>query len=192
MDAGTLERLIIDRSLCALSPDVEALLAVHLERTPSDAEAAAAFDRTVRLVERATEPPVASDRASAPMPLFRDIERRERLLRWRRRLAAAAGMAAALVFGCILGGQFFGGVARQPGASDGGIARENGGAAAPAQPITAQFFESHSRDRLAPAAGGIWSTGRLLRNVRSAPQDRDGIRLIWESPLRKPRLGEET
>lgn len=214
MTPDTLERLMIDRSLGALSPDVEALLAAHLNGNPADAETAAAFDRTVDLVERSLHDTAIADGASPePIP-FQQIERRERVLHRRGRLINASGMSAALALGCILGASFFAGGRSAQGRLAGTEAPSTVPAPplqgtetrsiVPAAPLQEARFVSmpqwqtfaqlprHSRDEVAAAVHRIWSADRLLSNMRSASQDKNRVRLIWDSPLRKPRLGEQT
>ena len=100
MKQEILNRLLIDRSLGALAPDVAALLEAYLEREPADSEAAAEIEESVRLARKALEggpavqlPPLKM----LPLPEQPPAEHRRRRAWW------PAELAAALVLGIGLG-----------------------------------------------------------------------------------------
>lgn len=173
MDAETLERLLMDRALGGLTADVEDLLAACLER---DAEAAARAREFEAAAVAARQ--VLRSRAPAALPPF-PAARIHKLEQARRRLAwvrSVAGVAASLIIGVGLGSWLFTSPAAVP--SDGTtpvLVRHGVGAKAP----DAQ-----------PKSEGFWSVSRLVEQARRAERA-DSTRLIWDSPVSRPRLGGE-
>ena len=68
MNPELLERLLIDRALGQLSPDVVALLSEHLGKNPQIAKLADELDETVMLATNATKRPMASATWPTPIP----------------------------------------------------------------------------------------------------------------------------
>ena len=100
MNKETLDALLIDRALGALSPDTEALLDAYLEHDP---------DTTIRMEQTLDSVNLArmalQDETPAPLPVFNA----PRLVRRRRQIRytlQAAGMAATLMIGLTLGINF--------------------------------------------------------------------------------------
>lgn len=171
MNADTMERLLIDRSLGLLPQDVEALLDAHLANEPAAAEQAAEFDQTAELARRA----LASD-TGAELPPFpaEQLRREGRSLRrwiWTRNISA---VAATVVFGIGLGAALF----RNAGSE---VRSDNDLGAA-----TAPLIDKRTTS---PASAGMWSARRMIERASRAPAERPA-RLIWDSPVRKPRLGD--
>lgn len=174
MNADALERLLIDGALGVLDPDVEELLAAYLSIEGDAVRAAAPIQNAVDLARDV----LAADPAPR-LPEFparvaaRDMRRRAGWALVRR----AGALAAALVLGVGLGGYLFGGGA--------GAARQ--APSVPAPPLVSfdpQFEPGRSPD-------GIWSARPALD--ASARRGRpEGPRVIWDSPIRRPQLGEMT
>jgi anti-sigma factor RsiW len=173
VNAETLERLMLDRGLGTLPPDCEALLAAHLEVRPEAGAAWREIERTVDLARAALveEPP-------EPVPVF-PVERLQRARRsgrlWRTTRGIAA-VAAAVLFGFGAHALFF----RPPLPS-----RPQPGAGVVVQGGTERRPDANSGD------AGFWSGRRLLDRASSAPSHSTN-RLIWDSPVRVPRVGEAT
>ncbi len=171
MDGEILDRLLMDRALGGLSPDVEALLAAYLEQTPTaaaragDYNAAADAARQVLRGDRpATLPPFPAIR------LHQVAEARRRL----RLVRQVAGLAAALVLGVGLGAGLFRGQA------------PSGGTVTPVG-VDHQLAAADER----PAAGDFWSAVRLYERARHMRQT-SSARLIWDSAVSRPRVGGES
>lgn len=100
MKQEILNRLLIDRSLGALGPDVTALLDGYLEREPAGLEESAEIEESVRLATRALAPAPAVQLPPlklSPLPELPFAENRRRRAWW------PAELAAALVLGIGLG-----------------------------------------------------------------------------------------
>lgn len=167
MNAETLERLLMDRALGELSPDVESLLAAYLEH---DAQAAARADEFLAAAAAARQ--VLTKVAPAALPPYPAL-RLESVGRAHRRLVLVrnvAGVAAALVLGVGLGAAFV------------GRAGESAGGTHPARAVT---FASAA----AQPAGheGFWSTQRLYERAREAKRP-EVPRVFWDSTVERPRL----
>lgn len=155
MNEETLDALLIDRALRALPPDTEALLAAYLGQNPDAADAVKHTHAAVGLVRSALkeEPP-------APLPEYGAPRRFRRHTR-RRRLQRAAGTAATLAIGVMVG-RFL---------SD--------------SPGTAQVHPTQTVAHTEPAPivdHGIWTiTPARLKN----PPAR-AARWQWHSPVHRP------
>lgn len=168
MDGDTLDRLLMDRALGGLAPDVDALLAAYLEQTPT--AAARATDYTA--AADAARQVLRSDRPATlpPFPALRlhqvaEARRRLRLVRH------VAGLAAALVLGVGLGA----GLLRSSAPPDG-----------PAPTVAVERVPIGQR----PIVGDFWSATRLYERARQV-RPVHSTRLIWDSAVNRPRLGGE-
>lgn len=172
MDPETLERLLMDRALGSLPPDAEALLEAYLSHDAAAAERAREFveaSDAARQVLRSTE---AASLPPFPVTQVLKLERARRGIRWLRN---TAGIAATLVVGIGLGAWFTPASTRAP----------IGPAPTPTEVVarpTASFgTESHS--------AGFWSVSRLAQVVHRSESTEGTKRLIWDSPIARPRLG---
>src|ERR1044071_598 len=100
MDRFLLQRLLVDRSLGALSPDVAGLLEAWLARDADALRLACEFDRTALLARCAM--PAAGHVRLPGFPRAR-LERAGTVLRLRRIAGRVAALAACLVLGFSLG-----------------------------------------------------------------------------------------
>lgn len=171
MDGEVLDRLLMDRALGGLSPDVEVLLAAYLEQTPTAAARAGDYNAAADAARRvlrgdgpATLPPFPAVR------LHRVAEARRRL----RLVRHVAGLAAALVLGVGLGAGLF-----RAQAPRGGTVTPVGG--------DRPFAAADER----PATGDFWSAARLYERARHMRQTRSA-RWIWDSAVSRPRVGGES
>ncbi len=171
MNAETMERLLIDRSLGLLPNDVETLLDAHFAIDPQAAALAAQFDRTAALARRALAREPVSELPPFPAESLRREGRSLRRWMWTRNITAAA---ATLVIGFGLGAALFRSAA-DIDASDRNLGK----------PPPAIVGPSDASLRSA----GMWSTRRALERATLAPK-KNSKRLIWDSPVRKPRLGD--
>ena len=172
MNAETTERLLIDRSLGMLSEDVETLLEAHLAVDAEAASLAAKFDQTATLARRALAGEAVVKLPPFPAERVRSEGRSLRRWIWTRNISA---VAAALVLGVGLGAAMFGGPASVVG---------NGGGA------TGNFtVRKMGSPPVSTRWAGMWSTRRLIERAAREPE-KSASRLIWDSPVRKPRLGD--
>jgi anti-sigma factor RsiW len=174
MDSETLERLLMDRALGGLSPDVDSLLTTYLETDPQAAARAAEFQAaaiTARMAFTQAAPSVLPPYPASQLEHLGQVRRRLVLIR------NVAGLAAALVLGVGLGGAFF----RHVGA-------QGGGAIEPAGPMLTRVFAVASATAESSGAEGMWSTQRLYERARSAKRA-DTARVFWDSPVEQPRFG---
>jgi len=171
MDGETLDRLLMDRALGGLSPDVEALLTAYLGQAPAAAARAGDYAAAADAARRV----LRSDRPAAlpPFPAIRlhQVAEARRRLRVVRRVAS---LAAALVLGVGLGAGLFRSQAPR------------GGTVAPVG-----VGDHLAVDIERPAAGEFWSATRLYERTRHMRQT-SSARLIWDSAVSRPRLGGES
>lgn len=104
IDQAALEKVLIDRALGVLSPEVEELLRAYLARDPEAATLARRLNETVDLAKRAlqTEP----DAPLPPFPTAR-MRRAQGNRRRRQRLVAAVGLAVSMLVGLGIGALWF-------------------------------------------------------------------------------------
>lgn len=173
MNTETLERLMLDRGLGALPPDCEALLAAYLEERPEAAAACRRFERTVGLARAAL-----AEKPAGPPPAFPT----ERLLqtRWSYRgwriMRNAAGIAAAILIGFGAHGLLF--RAEPP---------------SPIRPGPTVIAQAGSDRRSEANDGGssFWSSRRLYERA-SETLPKSSNRVIWDSPVKPPHIGDAT
>ncbi len=177
MDTDTLERLMIDRALGGLPPDAEVLLSAYLADHPDARAIAERIEETVTSAKAA----LADDRP-AWMPPF-PAETIRRGFSARRRwvfIARAAGLAACVLIGVGLHLAWTsGGVGDTTGAPPSGI-RER-----------APFVLNRQAAAAEPQGPGFWSARRWYERTEQRRLD-SGRRVIWDSPLSLPRLGDAT
>ena len=165
MNSETIERLLIDRCLGMLSEDVETLLAAHLSVDAATASAAARFDQTTALARRALAGETAVGLPPFPAERLRSEGRSLRRWIWARNIS---GVAATLVLGVGLGAAMFG--------SSVSVADKAVVVITDTPPASS-------------GSAGMWSTRRLIERATRAPE-KSASRLVWDSPVRKPRLGD--
>ena len=171
MNAETVERLLIDRSLGMLPKDVETLLDAHLAIDDDAAKQAAEFGQTTALARRALTSETAAELPPFPAEQLRREGRSLQRWIWARNISA---VAATLVLGFGLGAALF----RNPA----GVAPSGTGAVVEPVLVAGAL-------KAPPSASGIWSARRMIERASRAPSEKPA-RLIWESPVRKPRLGD--
>lgn len=168
MDHETLERLVLDDSLGALSDDIRVLLAERI----GAAARSAAYRRTVDDARAV----LAQQRREALLPFPAARLRCEAAGLHRRRLAGRiAALAASLVLGLGLGYLAF------------GRADATAPAGAPAPTQVAQVVPPAP----APAPEAVtefWSTRGLAARAMAA-QPQTSIKVTWVSPVQQPRIG---
>ena len=173
MKPETLERILFDRSLGELTPDVEALVRDYIEDRPQADRQADEADRTVEMARRALDIGLEMGAADLPPPDFLSAEGRTRRARRRpRHWIGTACAAAMIVLAFWLGTQN----------------------SAPPLANKAQQGIERAQPRRRMTGGtssGFWSVARLHRSIsHSASQDRGTIR--WPGPLTRPQLGEQS
>ncbi len=168
MEADVLERLLMDRALGGLAPDVDVLLTAYLEQDGAAAARAREFETAAAAARRVF---TAGDRLALPAFPAARIAGLEQTRRQLRLVRNVASLAAAVVIGIGLGVAFF----RAPGVQSNVLRQPGDGALA-----------------VAPAAprGEFWSAERLYEQARRTKRP-DTSRLIWDSAVSAPRLGEE-
>lgn len=172
MNADVLDRLLMDRALGVLASDVETLLSAYLEREPEAARRAAEYATATGLagdVLRAGAVPSLPPFPEATLRQAETVRRRLRLVR------QVASLAACVLIGVGVGTWL---------SSDHGSAVEPG----PGPRTTAiAVADAGSSDTRA----GFWSLERLSEGVQQKKRTRS-VLFQWESPIRKPNLGETT
>jgi hypothetical protein len=170
MDDETLQRLMLDDSLGALSDDIRSLLAECIEAAGAPAAARAAqYRRTVDDARAAMVQP--SGAALPPFPAAR-LRREALTIRRRRAAGRIAALAACLVLGLGLGRLVFG--------------RADVPAPAPAAITVAQVAAP-----AAPAPQAVtefWSSSRLAARAMAARPEAP-LKVTWTSPVQQPRIG---
>ena len=174
MNAETLERLLMDRALDGLSPDVEGLLAAYLERDVEAAARGREFSTAAATARQVLASGTGVSLPPFPAARIRKLEQSRRQLRWVRNIA---GVAASLLIGIGLGAAFSGQRALVPGGADTRLIVSDG------------VIQTVARAE--PSADGFWSAQRLYEQ-RRATKPAASVRLIWDSPVSKPRLGGKT
>lgn len=175
MNDETLERLLIDRSLGALSADAAALLDAYLRDNPAAARTATAFDETAGLIRQSL--PAAPAASLPPFPRARLHDAHRNAARWRI-VRSALALAACVVLGFSLGSRPLGGP----------VKRENTG------PAVASVLPRDGRasDRVNESAeSDFWSAQRM--RVRFTSDSRAASRrVVWNSPVARPSLGGQS
>ena len=183
LNPETLERLLIDRALGALSPDVEALLASHLEGDRSASEDTQQLAVVVETARRALQ-------GDAPkLPPFPAEQLRRAQQRRRRAVVAGGGAAfvAAVAAGLVLGAMLF---SRPPHAD-----APKSAVGRPTSVVLTVDPEAGGSDESAseppPAVSdGFWSMRRWRERAASARHgETSSVR--WDSPVKRPRFRGE-
>jgi hypothetical protein len=168
MEAEVLERLLMDRALGGLSPDVEALLTAHLAQDADAADRAREFDAAATAARQVLQSGGPLTLPRFPAARIRGLEHTRRQLVLVRNVA---GIAASVIVGIGLGVAFF-----------------RGSAAAP-ESVRAPIAVVSTAGSAAPR-GEFWSAERLYEKSRRT-EHLDAVRLIWDSAVSTPRLGVE-
>ena len=169
MDSETLEKLMIDRALGAMPPDCEILLAAYLETRPDAAAECRTIEQTIELARRALADGSATTLPAFPAERLREAQRTDGLWRMTR---AAVGIAASVVIGFGMHAVFFPARTPETGTAGSGIVANRG----PEKQI-----EQVSED------AGFWSGERLREQAADVPRT-GTTRLVWDSPVRVPRI----
>ena len=168
MDDQTLERLMIDDALGALSPDASELLAAHIASSPHAAERLNRWRQTTELARRASESQEPTVAPSLPPLSLRAHPR------WTR---IGLAIAAAWLLGIGVGLLVPHGPSSNPG---------------PSPAVIAKLTPPSSSN--APAAGvtDFWSSQRLISMATAGDRNRPraaGAQWRWTSPVRAPEIG---
>ncbi|MBN1489553.1 MAG: hypothetical protein JXA69_06505 [Phycisphaerae bacterium] len=169
MDSETLEKLMIDRALGAMPPDCEILLAAYLETHPDAAAECGSIEQAVELARQALTDGSAATLPAFPAERLREAQRTDWLWRMTR---AAAGIAASVVLGFGAHAMFFPAATPETGMSASSLIAVHG---------PEQRTEEIGED------AGFWSGERLREQVAEAPRQ-ETTRLVWDSPVRVPRI----
>ena len=173
MNAETLDSLLMDRALEALTPEVDALLSAYLERDEQAAARAQEFAMATNLSRQ-----VLQTRVPAPPPFpAATLRRAQQARRQLVLLRNVASLAACVLIGVGLG---------------------SWGTRSPVTPGAVQIVPMPATNALNVADGGarsdgdgFWSARRLYEQSRERSRARPA-RIEWDSPLRRPRLGGAT
>ena len=173
MNPETLERLMLDRALGSLPPDCDALLTSYLETRPEAAETCRRMELTVDLARSAL-----ADARAARLPAFpaERLLRTQRSQRIWRLTMGVTGVAASILIGLVVHATLFRpppSNPRAPGLS--GLAQ-----------ATPRHLIDENQDR-----SGFWS-GRQFYERAAHPQPQPSKRLIWNSPVAVPQVGDST
>jgi len=174
LDSETIEQLLIDRSVGALSSDTEALLAAYLKHDRQAGELARQFDETADLARRTLS--VASLPSLPALQTDKLLRAEASRRRWRL-FRNAAGLAACLVLGLSLGL----------------ILSRNASSASPPPSFAvadSSLANDEARDT-GPSASDFWSISRL-RDRLKATEPKHSSHLIWDSPIKLPRIGDKS
>ena len=175
MDAEVLERLLMDRALGALTPDVESLLGAYLASDPATAARGSEFETAATAARRVLGSALPAKLPPFPAVGLQKIEQsRRRLIRLRN----VAGIAAALVFGVGLVAALF---------RTGSTAPHVGTSVAQRPPASA-FVTAITAVPHDASPDGFWSGQRLYEQARVAKHAAPS-RVVWESPISRPRIG---
>lgn len=174
LNPETLERILFDKSLGELPPDVEALLKAYLQDQPQAVHLAEETERTVNMARSALYSGPQTTPTDLPPPSFlragalADRPKRKPH-RWLRLIPAAAAM---IVLAFWLGTQY--------------------SAAPVAQQPTHQIADARPKPRITTTtSGGFWSVARLHRSI-SQSNAKNHATIRWPGPLRRPRIGEKS
>ncbi len=175
MKTETLEALLIDRALGALSPEVAELLENHLVQNPGAARQADGLAATVQLARTAAAGPPSSTNPLPPMDRVRQTLRvqRRQALGWE-----LSKLAACLLLGLTVG-----------------LASRFGGGPVGGPTASASVDRSLAANDAASVAGGrngFWSLANFAPEKSEAaaagvrPDSR--YRLRWDSPVKMPHV----
>ena len=173
MREDALERLLMDRSMGALSADTEEMLRAYLERDPRAAALAASLDQTANLARAALRqaPPAA-------LPPFEAILRRSgglssNTLHGGPRVWRTVGMGLSLAACMLIGIRI--GVWQSTDPDN----------------VTpdAVVVNAPSQEDAGPADSTFWSPQRIYRRA-AQPRPRDARHVVWET-LDKPKIRGE-
>ena len=170
IDREILERLLIDRALGGLPPDVDALLDDYLASDPAAAAEAEKLARTADLAQRALAPPEGANQY--PLP---PLALRSRRVTVRRVAGRAAALAACLLIGLVLGI----GLSPTPAVVE------------TTAPVATVSVGEESEPAAATYTSEIWSAQRF-REALARPRRSEVRRLVWDSPTKLPRLEERS
>jgi anti-sigma factor RsiW len=173
MDAEVLERLLLDRALGALPPDVESLLTDYLERDRAAAARAREYESAAADARRVLGSPAAIQLPPFPAARMGKVERTRRRLVLIRNVG---GLAAALVIGVGLGA----------GLLQSGPTARSDREHPMLQPAPAPMLAAAAASSARP--GGFWSAERLYEAARSAKRS-TSAHVVWESPISEPSIG---
>lgn len=165
MDREVLERLLMDRALGALAPDVVAVLDAYVAMDAAAAARAREFDAAALAARQVL------GLAMAEVPPF-PAARLARIDRTRRQLVLirnVAGLAAAIVLGMVVGAWGF----------------------KPAAPVAGPTVVLVAPRTAEAESGGFWSRERWLAAAQAARPSGHAA-LIWKSPVERPRLRGES
>jgi hypothetical protein len=175
MKTETLEALLIDRALGALSPEVAELLENYLIQNPDAAQKANGLESTVQLARTVAASPVMSMGALPPLGRVRKalaVQRRHAFLWEFGKLAACVLVGLAIGLASRFGG-------RPDGALDTSVALVGS--------VAVNDAAKAEEDR-----NGFWSLANLASEKSS--QAAAGVRLEsryrlrWDSPVKMPHL----
>ncbi len=171
MDAQTMERLLLDRALGTMPPDTAALLDAYLAEQPAAAAEAERWAATTQLAGLALE----GDRES-PLPAFPRARLMSAGMRHRRSMLAwrITGLAACWLIGLGMGGLWW------------RTSRNT-----PASPDRHAVVMNPEDSTFEAAQESFWSVRRLYERT-STGQVRPSPRVIWQSPLVVPKVGESS
>ena len=168
LNPETLERLLIDRSLGAIAPDVSELIGVYLKHDAGAAGMARELDQTAVLARQSL-----SVRGSGSLPSFpaARLKQARRLARGWSIAGRVAMIAAGIVLGLAAGSLRYG--------SPTGLGQD-GQTAVSADRPTAPVQSVADTE-------GFWSARRLYE--RRAAESPNNVReVVWKSPIARPRL----
>lgn len=186
LDTETIDRLLLDRQLGALSADAAALLDSYLANDEQAARLADSYTRTLQTARRVLgqkmpmERQDKTGRESIPPQLRRRLQN-ESVLRGRLRVLRTISAAAALVIVSVgLSAMWF--RSQERGDAVAQLIKLNNSAAGAgdAQPAYTASTEN----------GGFWSERRLLERAAQEKPRTGGWR--WQSPTHWPQLGVRT
>lgn len=164
MKPELLERLLIDRELGELAPEVAALLEEHLAANP---EPSARAEEMRELLQRARAASADADQAPSVRLDRARFHRAQQAAWWRAQVGESARLAAVLAIGLGLGWAV--------------------GLRSPQFPVAAERIAI--ADEAAPAASTtFWSIENHLKNARPENAVPSRYRLQWDSPVKMPRL----
>lgn len=177
MDSNTLERLVMDRALGELEPDVTVLLDAYLEGRPAERQATEPIARTVQFAREALAEDLPTPAASW------SVERINSRLQSRERWGVAgrfARLAACVLIGVGVHMAWTGRTAMKPADQTSGGSQ-----------MIAAVTPNPGVELTGTHNAGFWSVKRVYDRAGQHKSE-TGRRVIWDSPLSAPRLGDST